>query len=875
MNKLYTSFLFALCVFSFHNCRAQVNSNQGNLFPLIESNDVWPFEFPKGIVRDMKVLNDTLYIVGAFETFNGEDLNSVFKWDGFQIESMNADFDYNLDAFSETFGGHCIASFQNTIVMAARDLGDSTRVYQYDGLNWNPLGGSLGLALINDMIEWNGNLYVATSNNTLFNGSTAVLKLNENLQWESMALPNASAGSNFNIDDLELHNGVLYAFGSITSFGGGGVGWYNSGEGFLELLFPELATFRPRDATVIDGELYLMGFFNEVENTEFLRPLIRLENFTPEILGPRIAPATIEGYFKLNNQLYLSIFDFSQITRIIDEDSRERAVSNRYTPHPRKLYVKPVVYKGQAFLPLYVGDNVHGFYTSIQTFAPMGIEDLSNSSQSITKSNFNSILDLGYESSFSSLTESAFNHLGLNAAPLFTSGFMMVGKADGLTYLNASNYRPEPSNWFPGPFTENYTSETYHRYNRVWKVKQADIDAHISGFGQPGYSIPSSIAEWPGNGNFGEGESHMLAPFFDVNQNTLYEPQLGDYPIIRGKEAMFWVQHAKPGITFEQPLEVDLHVMAYIEEDEGLNDLALFFHTVVINRSSVTFDSLRVGLFNDFDLGNPTDDLVGCDSLLAVSYVYNGDDLDEAGPLQHYESQVPAFGCVFLSENMESNSYWNSGTNPVNGNPETVEDFYNYMNGRYKTGSLTIEGQASAPTGPMMFQDSPCGEGTENEIDLGNLPGDRRLMSAGEVHTLQPNESFCFDFAYYFKPKTGDHIETLCAFLEDIPAIHSFYQDKNYSCAYVNNIEEEEVESRLRVFPNPCGDIVNLDLTSISSSQQIQLRIIDAQGRVMMTELINQPNQLLSIDTSKLSAGAYSIVLNTDKEQLTQLLVKE
>ena len=97
--------------------QAQILILRTAVLPLIESNDVWPFEFPKGIVRNMKVLNDTLYIVGAFETFNGEDLNSVFKWDGFQIESMNADFDYNLDAFSETFGGHCIASFQNTIVM--------------------------------------------------------------------------------------------------------------------------------------------------------------------------------------------------------------------------------------------------------------------------------------------------------------------------------------------------------------------------------------------------------------------------------------------------------------------------------------------------------------------------------------------------------------------------------------------------------------------------------------------------------------------------------------------------------------------------------------------------------------------------------------
>jgi hypothetical protein len=213
--------------------------------------------------------------------------------------------------------------------------------------------------------------------------------------------------------------------------------------------------------------------------------------------------------------------------------------------------------------------------------------------------------------------------------------------------------------------------------------------------------------------------------------------------------------------------------------------------------------------------------------------------------------------------------------NPINGSPQIIQDYYNYMNGRFKNGSQELVMWQSTLTGPMMYQDSPCGLGTENEIDFENVPSNRRILSAGKVHSLQPNESVCFDFAYYFKTSAGDNIETLCAFLEDIPAIHSFYQDKNYSCAYVNNIEEENPNTGLSVFPNPCNNFVNLDLSNIGSDQQAHLRIIDSQGRVVRTELINRTNQLISLDTSELSAGAYSIVLNTDTMQFTQLLVKQ
>jgi len=40
------------------------------------------------------------------------------------------------------------------------------------------------------------------------------------------------------------------------------------------------------------------------------------------------------------------------------------------------------------------------------------------------------------------------------------------------------------------------------------------------------------ILNWPGNGDQSAGEPKILAPFFDANANGIYDPSLGDYPIL-------------------------------------------------------------------------------------------------------------------------------------------------------------------------------------------------------------------------------------------------------------------------------------------------------------------------------------------------------
>ncbi|MFK7783988.1 MAG: hypothetical protein AB8B56_02670, partial [Crocinitomicaceae bacterium] len=100
---------------------------------------------------------------------------------------------------------------------------------------------------------------------------------------------------------------------------------------------------------------------------------------------------------------------------------------------------------------------------------------------------------------------------------------------------------------FPGPIADPtmYTSSDYasQYQNSIWTVIQDDIDDHILNWNQSGYTVPASIASWPGNGDAALGVADQLAPYVDLNNNAIYEPELGEYPEIRGDQASYIIMN--------------------------------------------------------------------------------------------------------------------------------------------------------------------------------------------------------------------------------------------------------------------------------------------------------------------------------------------
>src|ERR1039457_1209407 len=101
---------------------------------------------------------------------------------------------------------------------------------------------------------------------------------------------------------------------------------------------------------------------------------------------------------------------------------------------------------------------------------------------------------------------------------------------------------PAPD-YYAGPVMDsvNYSVSQDTTWNRLWKVTKLDIEYHKSHWNDPGYIPIPTILTWPGNGKQGSGQAEKLAPFYDRNNDGIYDPSDGDYPLIRGDQALYFI----------------------------------------------------------------------------------------------------------------------------------------------------------------------------------------------------------------------------------------------------------------------------------------------------------------------------------------------
>jgi hypothetical protein len=96
-------------------------------------------------------------------------------------------------------------------------------------------------------------------------------------------------------------------------------------------------------------------------------------------------------------------------------------------------------------------------------------------------------------------------------------------------------------------------------------------------------------------------------------------------------------------------------------------------------------------------------------------------------------------------------------------------------------------------------------------------------------------------------------------------------------CQFVN-VEEQGIESAIRIYPNPVGEVLSIEVQSLRSGNA-QLKITNMQGEVVKSLrpflIDNQGSLTLSTDASNLAAGIYLVQLFIDGElKLTEKMVK-
>ena len=360
--------------------------------------------------------------------------------------------------------------------------------------------------------------------------------------------------------------------------------------------------------------------------------------------------------------------------------------------------------------------------------------------------------------------------------------------------------------YYPGPLTRAGTTgqDTCAAWDQFFVVSGESIREVRAAFQNllPGETlsasdIPEDVLGWPGFGNEFFFDVHGfelpterqgLAGYWDEDLDGIYDPTQGDYPIIeiRGcnetpqfpEEMTFWIYndagnlHRESNTVNQLNMEVQVQAFAYTTSDD-INSMT-FQRYKLINRATEDLLDTYFAMWVDPDLGCFTDDYVGCDTTRSLAYVYNEDELDGAngctctGGVNTYCDEIPILGVDYFrgprapifdpvtgqqigTEELGMSSFIylnNCGVGdppPATCDPNTSEEYYNYLQGRwldgtplYNTGNGYDQASPPAEVTRYAFSSAPNDPNGWSMVTA-DLPfGDRRTLQASGPFTLQP-----------------------------------------------------------------------------------------------------------------------------------------
>jgi len=448
----------------------------------------------------------------------------------------------------------------------------------------------------------------------------------------------------------------------------------------------------------------------------------------------------------------------------------------------------------------------------------------------------------------------------------------------------------------PGPIADSifYDSSVYlNQYGKsIWSVTEVEIQNHIANYNQPGYVTPQSILDWPGNGDLSLGVAQKLAPFVDVNNDWQYNPADGDYPEIRGDQAVYVIMndHYADTSLMNSSMGIEIHLMVYQHLDGTYLDNTTFLHYRVFNRSTMDYADYRQSLYADMDIGYYADDYVGCDTVNHVAYTYNGDNFDEdASGNQGYGANPPCQGMVCLSHEMKGLTHFTSASAYPYSDPNSPIEYWNFMNGLWANGSEMVyggqgyagsNGATMTPT-DFAFPGFPGDSTAWSESYPGfgapvsaNPPGDRRLVMTITDDYLMANSSICSDFALVFDQSGSSVIDNVQNVIDLAGQLRMDYTAQNgYPCfsPQFNALNDVEELVEFSLYPNPSSGLVIVSLPN--TEDEVKIEVLDLSGRRVFEKQYYNTNEIqLNLNES---SGIYLVKTEINTHSSIKRLILE
>lgn len=406
------------------------------------------------------------------------------------------------------------------------------------------------------------------------------------------------------------------------------------------------------------------------------------------------------------------------------------------------------------------------------------------------------------------------------------------------------------------------------------------------------YSILyDSWAAWPVD---------LGAPYIEVNGIPGYQPEInGDRPGIwhttaRPNELMFSVYmdytnctgglHTSaislPGGTL--PLGVEVQQLTFSFSDSPYRDM-YFSKWRIINKSSLSWDSVYIALVDDGDIGDGSDDAAGCDTTRNLGFIKNFDNNDA-----DYGAAPPALGYRILQSPMRFtgnnqdtaklpygnytgykltgmsayNVFVNSGGSCL-GDPDNAVNAYNFLRGKDGCGNTLINWVTGNPTQYKYSGNAVTLTGWYDSTS----DDKRQVLSCGPISMASGSEQFFVTGTVLGRGSSNN--QSVGAMLTASDDANNFYKNSFGGTPIGITQTSTEVPVRFSLeqnYPNPFNPITKLKF-QMSKSGFAKLVIFDVTGKEIATlvnEEMNPGTYELSWDGSNYPSGIYFYELTSE-----------
>jgi len=374
------------------------------------------------------------------------------------------------------------------------------------------------------------------------------------------------------------------------------------------------------------------------------------------------------------------------------------------------------------------------------------------------------------------------------------------------------------------------------------------------------------------------------APYVEVNNIPGYQPGwnsdrpgIGNGSKARPEELLFMVymdytnctndiHHSEislPGGT--RPLGVEIHQLAFMFNCPALKDM-YFSKWRLINKSSYSWDSVYITVFNDVDIGDglcgAQDDAGGCDTLRNMGFGYNKDSLD-----CNYGINPPSIGYRYLQSPIRYTGnnndtaklpydtligyrlvgltgytlFVNSHPDPCRQDPVVGDEAYNFMKGLDKCGRPIINPITSQPT-KFMFPGDACNRIGWYDTSLFNF---RDMMHSGPFKmSISDTQIITMSYVIGYG---GDNFQNLCIMKNYSDSALKYYYNDFQNCIPIGiQPISNEVPAKFMLYqnyPNPFNPSTKIKfaLPPSPKGEGLWVRVIiyDVLGREVST-LVNE-----------------------------------